>query len=151
MDADRRPLAESVGPRRDEHQLVVVQGDRLDVGVEQLPGQPEIDLTAQGEIQDLLGMAGPDDQPHVREVPRVANEQCRQDVRAHGRRRAQDQFPGPTTTKLGQQARAGVQRAHRSFGIGEEGASCISQIHPVPAAHEQRRPQLRLEGLDARG
>lgn len=46
-----------------------------------------------------------------------------------------------------------VRRAHLrqdALGLAEQGPARLRQRHPAGGAHEQRRPQLPLEGADRR-
>ena len=97
-------------PAADEHELVVIERPHLDVRVAELTHQSEIDLAAQRQIEDLLRVAGPDDEPHIREPSRVADEQRRQDVRADRGRRTQDELAGPAAAEL----RAAGSLRHRA-------------------------------------
>jgi hypothetical protein len=71
----------------DEDELVVVERSHHDPPVgRKLAGEPDVDLLADGEIDDLLGMARADDEADIRMLLGVADEQWRQDVRADRRR-----------------------------------------------------------------
>ena len=96
-------------------------------------------------------MAGPDDQPNIREPSRVPDQERRQDVRADRGRGTQDEFTSPTPAEFREQACSGIQRGHGTFRVREEGATRIGQIHAVPTANEQCGAQFRLERLDPGG
>ena len=51
---------------RDEHELVLVEQDAVDVGVTQSADEADLDLIAQDEVEHLLGMARPHGQLHAR-------------------------------------------------------------------------------------
>ena len=58
LQPDLPALGEAVGRVADEHEPVLVERRRDDVGVAQDARQPEVDLLAQDEVEHLLGMAG---------------------------------------------------------------------------------------------
>ena len=65
-----------------EHELVVVQRQRLERGMMELADQADLDVAADGHREDLLRVPGADAEADERVVRLEPDEQAREDVRA---------------------------------------------------------------------
>jgi hypothetical protein len=92
---DRRLVGEAVLGMDDEHDLVLVERRADDGRMRQLAHQPDLHLLAQHELEHFLGVAGADDQVHVREVRLEAAEDEREHVGRDRGRGSDDQLPDP--------------------------------------------------------
>jgi hypothetical protein len=73
LQADAGAARQAVAGRHHQHQVVLVHRDAVDVGVVQRADQAEVHVLGQDHRQDLLGVPGPDRQPHPRgERPEAA-------------------------------------------------------------------------------
>jgi hypothetical protein len=126
-----------------QHELVVVQRQRLERRMVQLADEADVDVAAHGQVEDLLGVPGPDAQAHLRVGGLEADEEIREDVGADRRRGAQHQLVGDRQAL--DRARAVLEGPHRALRVRQERAAGISQGHPAPAAPEERAADLRFE------
>ncbi|MFN8520979.1 MAG: hypothetical protein U0667_16660 [Chloroflexota bacterium] len=138
-----------VGPRH-QHQLVLEQGAVDDARIPHLAHHRQLHLAPHHHVHQLLGVRGPDHQPHVGEALGVARQQLRQDVGADRRRGADGQLAGDPRGQLRDQGRATPQRLQRALGVRQERPTGMGQLHAGAGASEQGRAQLRLQALDAR-
>jgi hypothetical protein len=90
-------------------------------------------------------------EPHVRKRRAERLEDRRQQVRADGWRRADDQIPGRALAKIRDHLPSFGDEAESALCIGEEGAARVRELHAASAAHEELDSQLALQGLKSRG
>ena len=77
-NVDRSRHGEWMVRSGNQEELVLVERPAADPRVVELPDDPELDLAASHEIDDLFRVAGPNEQAHVRVTLREADEDLRQ-------------------------------------------------------------------------
>ena len=146
-----RPARKGVAGSHHQHQLLLVEGDQLDVGMLERAADPQLHLVAQDQLLDLLGVAGAHRDLDTG-VPRYeALQHRRQQVGAGRGGHRQQELAGQPAAHLVDRPPAVAQRAHRPLREGQEGATLVRQAHAVAGAHEQLVPHVPLQRLQARG
>ena len=134
----------------DEHQLVLVERELLDLGIVERTQEPDGDLLALDQLDHLLGVAGAHGHLHARVRLREAVEDRRQRVRRHDRRRAHGDVPGHAAAQLAEDEPALVHRLQGALRVGEERAARFRQAHASAAPHEQPGADVPLERVEPR-
>src|SRR5438552_17561842 len=92
-DVDLAGAGKGMADWNDENELVLVQRPHHDARVAKLANDAELHLAPQDEVDDLLRVAGPDEDANVRVIRGEAREEIGQHVRANGRRDPERQLP----------------------------------------------------------
>ena len=135
----------------DQDELVLVQRTAADAGVAELPDDPEFDLAASHEVDDLLRMAGPHEQANIRVSLGEADQDLRQDVGADGGRDRERELTDDAVFELADERPTATDRLDRAVGMRQEGATGGCQDHARVRPPEERRAELLLEGLEPGG
>ncbi len=147
---DPPALGEAMARIGDEHEAVFVQRRTLDVRMAEGPDEPELDLLADDELEDLLGVARPDADAHAGVADREPLQDRGKDVRRERRGRAEREPTCAPSLERVHEAPAVRQRVERTDGVGKVRLARLGEAHPARRADEERRSELGLEPLDPR-
>ncbi len=142
-------VARRVRRVHDEHELVLVERELLDVGIVEGAEQPDGDLVALDELDHLLGVAGAHRDLNARVRLGEPFEDRGQRVGRDDRRRADRDVAGGAARELGQDRPRLGDRLQRPFGVGEEGAPGLGHAHAASPADEERRAHRPFERIQA--
>ena len=126
----------------DKDELVLVERTAADARVAELSDDPELDLAASHEIDDLLRMPGPHEQANVRVTLREADQDLRQDVGADRRRDRERELADDAVLQLADERTAAPDRLDRAVGVRQEGATGGRQDHARMRSPEERCAEL---------
>ena len=132
-----------------EHQRVVPQAERLDLGMLQRAGEADLGLAAQDHLEHLLGVARPH-RDHDLGMGRLeALEHVGQDVGADGERGGDLQRAAAGRAQVVHGLARQGHRVQQLLGVGTEGAAGRRQAQARLAADEEGDPEGLLQRPDA--
>jgi hypothetical protein len=135
---------------RDEHHLVLIELDCLDVGADDSADEACLHLLAHHHAQDLIGATRLHGDLHAGKALVVSLQDAWEDVGADGERRAETQATRLQPALLLEGATPLFEGLQRALGVRQEAASGVGEADAAPIAFEQRLAQLALQRLDAR-
>ena len=147
-NVDRARHREWVVRPSNQEELVLVERTAADPRVAELSDDPELDLAASHEIDDLLRMAGPNEQANVRVTLCEAHQDLRQNVGAHRRRNGERELASHAVFELADQRTTAADRVHRAVGMRQEGTTGGRQDHTRMRSPKEACAQFRLEPLE---
>ena len=130
-----------------EDELVIEHRDELGVLVLDRPADSEIDLASEHHLEDLFGMSGAHAHPDVRVRRLERLQKGRQDVRAHRRRRGDEELADLSEAQIVHGLLSLEDLRDRALRVGEQGTSRVGERHPARASDEEVDAELPLEAL----
>ena len=134
-----------------EHELVLVERDRLQLRMAERPAEPDLHLLAEHELEHFLRVPGADRQGDLRVRAPEPGQDPGEDVGTDRGGRAERELARLAPGELGEQPAPARDAVERPLGVGEERATGVRQAHSALGADEELRIELLLEPLDASG
>ena len=134
-------------PAHDKDELVVEDRDELGIRMADRPAKAEMDLASQHHVEHLLRMPGAHAHPDVRMRGLKRLQDGGQHVRAHGRRRGDEELAGLPRPQVVHSLVPLEHLRDGALGVGEESPPGIRQRHPASSSHEELDPELAFEPL----
>lgn len=141
----RLACGERVGPCRDEHELIRIQGSQLDIGMAHGMGDPDFDIPAQDHVDDLLLGPRPDPDRTVRNRA-VACQRLLDPRHPNRLSDADDKRRSGPRVRERDRINAFAGRAHDPLGVGEKCLAGLGQAEPATRAScEERRAEIHFQ------
>ena len=113
--------------------------------------EADLDLASQDHVEDLLRVAGANDEAHVRQVVGEALQERGEDVGADSRRRPDRELSRTSARELLHMPATFLDSVESAHGPREERPPGVGETHAGGSADEEWDTKLLLEALDARG
>jgi class 3 adenylate cyclase len=134
-----------------EDELVLVERERLELGIVQGADQRHADLVPLDKLEHFLGMAGANRDLHVRMPLGETLEDRRQSVGGDGRGSADCNAAGDPPSELVHDSASLADCLERAFRVWEKCVPGFGELDPASVPNEQRESESRLEPLHSRG
>ena len=148
---DRLPFREGVVRRAYQDEVLRVKRAQLEVRVADRSPEPDLHLVTKHELDHVFGVAGPHRNLDAGVRGDELLEHLGQHVRADGGCGGDHQVAGGRGHHLLERVPAVDQRPQRALGERDPRAAGVGQAHAVRRAQEQRRAELALQAVEARG